>query len=181
MVNKRPGDTGLVALRWAGKPSETDLSITLSWGSVIALRGADQYDALRGDGLDFVVLDEYASMHPACWTEVLRPALSDRAGGALFIGTPQGFNHFYDRYDRAQTEMDWAAFQFTTEQGGNVSRQELADAARELDERCYRQKFQARFEHLAQGRAYYAFDRNANVRECRYQPKLPLIWSGISM
>jgi Terminase large subunit, T4likevirus-type, N-terminal len=162
---------------WASKPSETDLSITLSWGSVIALRGADQYDSLRGDGLDFVVLDEYASMHPACWTEVLRPALSDRLGGALFIGTPQGFNHFYDRYDRAQTESDWAAFQFTTEEGGNVSRQELAHAARELDERCYRQEFQASFEHLRHGRAYYAFERSANVRECRYQPGVPLIWS----
>jgi Terminase large subunit, T4likevirus-type, N-terminal len=137
---------------WAGKPSETDLSITLSWGSVIALRGADQYDSLRGDGLDFVVLDEYASMHPACWTEVLRPALSDRSGGALFIGTPQGFNHFYERYDRAQTEPDWAAFQFTTAEGGNVCKEELANAARELDERCYRQEFQASFEHLGQGR-----------------------------
>jgi hypothetical protein len=162
---------------WAGKPSETDLSITLAWGSVIALRGADQYDSLRGDGLDFVVLDEYASMHPACWTEVLRPALSDRLGGALFIGTPQGFNHFYERYDRAQTETDWAAFQFTTEEGGNVSTQELAHAARELDERCYRQEFQASFEDLRHGRAYYAFERSANVCECRYQPGVPLIWS----
>src|SRR3954453_5088347 len=78
---------------WASAPSETDLAITLSWGGVIALRGADRYDALRGDGLDFVVLDEYASMRPACWTEVIRPALSDRRGGALFIGPPQGFNH----------------------------------------------------------------------------------------
>src|SRR5205823_14727155 len=120
---------------WAAKPSETDLSIALSWGSVIALRGADQDDSLRGDGLDFVVLDEYASMHPACWTEVHRPALSDRRGGALFIGTPQRFNRFYERYDRAQTESEWAAFQFTTEQGGNVSAEELAHAARELDER----------------------------------------------
>ena len=162
---------------WASRPNETDLNITLKWGSVIALRGADQYDSLRGEGLDFVVLDEYASMHPACWTEVLRPALSDRVGGALFMGTPQGFNHFYDRYDRAQMEADWAAFQFTTEQGGNVSTEELANAARELDERCYRQEFQASFENLGQGRAYYAFERSGNVLECRYHPGVPLIWS----
>ncbi|MGI8959281.1 MAG: terminase large subunit domain-containing protein [Bryobacteraceae bacterium] len=162
---------------WRSLPSETDLAITLAWGGVIALRGADQYDWLRGDGLDFVVLDEYASMHPACWTEVIRPALSDRAGGALFIGTPQGFNHFYERYDRAQTESDWAAFQFTTEQGGNVSSEELASAARELDERCYRQEFQASFEHLGQGRVYYGFDRTRNVAECRYRPGVPVIWS----
>jgi Terminase large subunit, T4likevirus-type, N-terminal len=162
---------------WAGRPNETDLSITLQWGSVIALRGADQYDSLRGEGLDFVVLDEYASMHPACWTEVLRPALSDRIGGALFIGTPQGFNHFYERYDRAQAEANWAAFQFTTEQGGNVSTEELAHAAQELDERCYRQEFQASFETVGQGRAYYGFERSGNVLECRYHPGMPLIWS----
>jgi hypothetical protein len=60
---------------------------------VISLRGADNYDSLRGVGLDFVVLDEVADIHPEVWTEVIRPALSDRMGCALFIGTPRGFNH----------------------------------------------------------------------------------------
>src|SRR5712664_3718449 len=69
---------------WASPPNETDLRIELINGGTIALRGADNYDALRGDGLDFVVLDEYASMAPAAWTEVLRPALADKQGGALF-------------------------------------------------------------------------------------------------
>src|ERR1019366_6843850 len=55
-------------------------------------------------------------------------------------GTPRGFNHFYERYERAQSEPDWAVFQFTTEQGGTVSAEELASAARELDVRCYRQE-----------------------------------------
>ena len=162
---------------WGRGPQETDLSVGLRWGSSIALRGADNYDALRGDGLDFVVLDEYASMNPACWTEVLRPALSDRRGGALFLGTPQGFNHFYQLYERAQASADWMAFQFTTAEGGNVSREELEQAARELDERCWRQEFQASFENLSEGRAYYAFERSQNVSECRYRPDYPLVWS----
>src|SRR3954453_738857 len=162
---------------WSGKPNETDLSIRLRWGGVIALRGADQYDSLRGDGLDFVVLDEYASMHPQCWTEVIRPALADRRGGALFIGTPQGFNHFYERFEYAQKDPEWAAFQFSTEEGGNVSSSELASAARELDERCFRQEFQARVESIGKGQAYYAFQRTENVMPCRYQPGNPLIWS----
>src|SRR6266849_4188087 len=72
----------------AAKPNESDLRIELISGGSIALRGADNYDALRGDGLDFIVLDEYASMAPQAWSEVLRPALSDRRGRALFIGTP---------------------------------------------------------------------------------------------
>src|SRR5207244_6895135 len=113
------------------------LRIELMTGGRIALCGADNYDALRGDGLDFVVLDEYASMASEAWTEVLRPALSDRRGRALFIGTPKGFNHFYDLFQTATNQPDWAAFQFTTEQGGNVAREELESVASELDVRTY--------------------------------------------
>jgi hypothetical protein len=83
-----------------------------------------------GEGLDFVVLDEFASMAPAAWKEVLRPALADRKGGALLIGTPRGYNHFYDIYEGAQGQSDWATFRFTTEEGGNVSAKELHSAWR---------------------------------------------------
>ena len=117
---------------WAAKPNESDLSVRLKGGGTIALRGADQYDSLRGHGLDFVVLDEYASMRPECWTEVLRPALSDRRGRALFIGTPQGSNHLFERFEHAQQDPEWEAFRFSTAEGGNVSSDELASAAREL-------------------------------------------------
>jgi Terminase large subunit, T4likevirus-type, N-terminal len=99
---------------WAGAPNETDLSVRLTTGGTIALRGANDYDSLRGEGLDFVVLDEFASMQPAAWSQVLRPSLSDRQGKALFIGTPQGYNHFYELYEKAKSQPDWAAFKFTT-------------------------------------------------------------------
>jgi len=72
---------------WAKPPNETDLTIELTSGGSISLRGADNYELLRGDGLDFIVLDEFASMAPQAWTEVLRPALADKQGHALFIGT----------------------------------------------------------------------------------------------
>lgn len=156
---------------------ETDLRIEFPWGATMAIRGADNYDSLRGEGLDFVVLDEYASMAPQAWTEVLRPALSDRQGRALFIGTPQGHNHFYELFDTAQSQPDWATFQFTTEEGGNVSVQELAAAAREMDARTYRQEFQATFENLGTGRAYYAFDPKHHVRPLTYERGQPLFWS----
>jgi hypothetical protein len=143
----------------ARKPNETDLTIELVSGGTISLRGADNYDALRGDGLDFIVLDEYASMAPAAWTEVLRPALADKQGGALFIGTPRGHNHFYDLYEAAQNQPHWAAFQYTTEQGGNVTPEELEIATHELDERTFRQEFRASFENLGVGLAYYARSR----------------------
>jgi Terminase large subunit, T4likevirus-type, N-terminal len=162
---------------WAGKPNETDLSIELICGGTIALRGADHYDNLRGDGLDFVVLDEYASMAPAAWTEVLRPALSDKLGRALFIGTPKGFNHFYDLFQNAEQQEQWEAFRYTTEDGGNVPAEELRSASSELDERTYRQEFQASFENLSHGLVYYAFSRAENVRTVRPRIDEPLYWS----
>ena len=162
---------------WASRPNETDLSIELCTGGRIALRGADNYDSLRGEGLDFVVLDEYASMAPQAWNEVLRPALSDRLGRALFIGTPKGLNHFYDLFQRAQSEENWAAFRFTTEEGGNVPASELQQAAHDLDERTYRQEYQASFETLTNGLVYYAFSRQHNVTPVAFDPQHPLCWS----
>jgi len=157
--------------------NETDLSIRLPLGGEIALRGADQYDSLRGNGLDFAVLDEFASMKPEVWPEIIRPALADRRGRALFIGTPQGHDHLYDRFQFAQSNRGWQAFHFTTLDGGNVTPEELASAARELDERLYRQEFEASFESTAFGLAYHAFSREANVRPCEYRPNARIIWS----
>ena len=162
---------------WASKPNETDLRIELVSGGTICLRGADNYDSLRGDGLDFLVLDEYASIAREAWTEVLRPALADKQGRALFIGTPRGFNHFYELVESAATHPDWNAFHFTTAEGGNVSREELASAAKEMDQRTYCQEFNATFENLGVGRAYYAFDRISNVRNLAYSGRFPLSWS----
>jgi len=162
---------------WASKPNETDLTIELASGGTISLRGADNYDSLRGDGLDFLVLDEYASMSPEAWTEVLRPALSDREGHALFIGTPRGRNHFFELYEAALDQPHWARFQCTTAQGGNVTLKELESATHELDERTYRQEYQASFESLGVGMVYYAFDRRQNIQVLRYNPALPLSWS----
>jgi len=66
-------------LRWVEKTNETELTIQLRNGSTIALKGADNYDSLRGVGLDFIVLDEFADIDPEAWYETLRPTLSDRA------------------------------------------------------------------------------------------------------
>lgn len=162
---------------WSKLPNETDLTIELISGGTISLRGADNYDSLRGDGLDFLVLDEFASIAPQAWTEVLRPALADKQGRALFIGTPQGHNHFFDLYEKARELPHWATFTFTTEQGGNVTQEELKSAAHEMDERTYRQEFCARFENLGVGRAYHAFEPARSVRRLRYDPKVPLFWA----
>jgi hypothetical protein len=162
---------------WRKRPNETDLSIELKCGAVIALRGADNYDNLRGEGLDFVVPDEFADMHPEAWTEVIRPMLSDRLGKALFIGTPKGMGYFYDLWQEARLKPDWAAFQFTTEDGGNVSREEIESSAADLDEKTFRQEYQGSFENMATGAIYYAFDRALNIAPQGFLNSNQLCWA----
>jgi hypothetical protein len=157
----------LIALNWAKKINESDLTITLVNDSEISLRSSDNYDSLRGVGLDFVVLDEAADMDEEVWTEVLRPTLSDRGGHAMFMGTPKGMNWLKDIYDMGKLDPEnWAAYQYTTSQGGNVPELELTAARRDLDERTYRQEYEATFENYA-GLCYYAF-ADANV--CEVEP-----------
>ena len=155
----------LLDLRWAKKINETELSILLKNGTTIALKGADNPDSLRGVGLDYLILDEFADIDPEAWFEVLRPTLADKEGHALFIGTPKGVaNWSYDMYQLAtEYPLDWASFQFTTIDGGNVKPAEIEAARRDLDERTFRQEFLATFETYA-GRIYYAFDRKESVK-----------------
>jgi hypothetical protein len=164
-------------LHWEGRPSETDLSVQLDTGSTIAIRGADRPDSLRGNSLDFVVLDEFASMRPETWSEVIRPALSDREGRALFLGTPQGCNHFYDLFELSKTAPDWAGFQFTTAQGGNVRAEELTSAAAHTDPESFSQEFEAAFTGVGRHRVYYAFDHAVHLEPVSFSPNLPIVWS----
>ncbi|MEN9296037.1 MAG: hypothetical protein RJA42_303 [Bacteroidota bacterium] len=168
----------LLELRWAKKINETELSIDLKNGSVISLKGADNYDSLRGIGLDFLVLDEFADIHPDAWYETLRPTLSDKLGSALFIGTPKGMNWAHDLYTmNEEYPEEWASFQYTTLQGGNVKPEEIEAARRTLDERIFRQEYEASWETFS-GRIFYAFDRAQNVRAYT-QPLPPELHIGI--
>jgi hypothetical protein len=151
-------------LKWAKKINETELSIELKNGSTISLKGADNYDSLRGIGLDFLVIDEFADVDAEAWYETLRPTLADREGGALFIGTPKGMNWAHELYKLAEEyPSEWASFQFTTIDGGNVKPEEVEAARRSLDLRTFRQEFEATFETFS-GRVFYAFDRKYNIR-----------------
>jgi hypothetical protein len=154
----------LLDLRWVKKINETELSFLLKNGSTISLKGADNYDSLRGVGLDGLVMDEAADIDSEAFFEVLRPALADRQGKALFLGTPKGLNWFKDLFDMAeQFPNEWASFSFTTLDGGQVSKEEIEAARRDLDERTFEQEFLASFINFS-GRIFYAFDRANNIR-----------------
>jgi hypothetical protein len=118
--------------------------------------------------LNFVVLDEFAMLDPKMWEMVLEPALSDRRGRALFVGTPMGYNWAYDTYLKGVSDSDsWKSWQYTTLQGGNVLPEEVEAKRSSMDPRAFRQEFEASFETLF-GRVYSNFDRNLNVdREIR--------------
>ena len=156
------------------RTNEQELLIELRNGSIIQLHGADRSNRLRGVGLDYVVLDEYANMRAETWTEVIRPTLSDRDGRALFIGTPRGRNHFYDLYRAAKFRENWATFHYSTKQGGYVPVDELAALAGEMDPQSYAQEFGASFED-PQGRVYYGFDLDRNVMELTPWSNAPLL------
>lgn len=152
-------------LRWIKRVNESELTIILKNGSTIALKGADNADSLRGVGLDFLVMDEFADIDEEAWYEVLRPTLADKLGKALFIGTPKGIGNWaHDLYSMpVENPEAWSSYQFTTIDGGNVKAEEIEAAKRDLDERTFRQEFLATFETYT-GRIYYAFDRKANTQ-----------------
>lgn len=155
----------LLDLNWVSKINESDLCITLVNNSKIYLRGADNYDSLRGVGLDFLVMDEFAMVDSKAWTEVLRPTLADTGGRALFISTPMGQSNWaYDLYCRSEQDpLNWASWQFSSISGGRIPESEIEQAKNDLDERTFRQEFLASFETYA-GRIYYSFDRKENVK-----------------
>ena len=146
----------MVPVELFASKNEVDLSIELTNGSRIELKGGDQPDRLRGVSLSAVVLDEAAYIPQDAWEMVIRPALADQMGQAYFITTPAGLNWFHDMWEDAQEQPDWETFSFTTIEGGNVPAEEVAAAKRTLDERTFRQEFLASFETLT-GRVHPDF------------------------
>ncbi len=156
------------------KRNESDLSIELTNGSIIALRGAENPDALRGVSLSALVVDEAAYVKQEAWEMVLRPALSDQGGPAWFITTPSGLNWFHDLWEHAQEQEDWINFSFTTVEGGNVPADEVEAAKRTLDERTFRQEYLASFETLT-GRVFPDFSDD-NVDSAVHDMGGDILW-----
>lgn len=155
----------LLDLRWVEKVNESSLEITLKNGSVISLKGSDSKDSLRGAKLSFAAIDEIADCDPDLFAEIIRPALADSEGGALIIGTPKGKNsHAYELFCMAEEHPEtWASFQYTTAEGGFVKPEELEAARIEMDERTYRQEFEATWETFS-GVIAYNFSREHNLK-----------------
>lgn len=168
--------------KWIRKVNETSLTITLINGTRIELKGADKPDSLRGVGIHFLVLDEFQDMHEEVWTLVLRPTLADTGGHAIFIGTPKAYNYLYELYKKGQDPKlqrldEWMSWQFPTITSPFIPLSEIEAAKKDMDEKSFRQEFEASFETMS-GRVYYPFDRSVHIQPVEFDPQLP-IWVGM--
>ena len=125
-----------------------NLQIKLVNGIMISLKGADRPETMRGVSLKYLVLDEYADMKPDVWESILRPALADLKGSALFIGTPMGRNHFYELYKLAELglDSDYKAWHYTSYDNPILEKEEVDKAKKSMSSYAFRQEFLASFE-----------------------------------
>lgn len=124
------------------------LDITLVTGRKIHIRSAENPDTLRGLKLYFAVLDEAAFIKDeSTWTKIIRPALSDLQGEALFVSSPDGRNWFHDLYQYAEKGEDdeWTAFHFTTKDNPTIPLKEIEAAKKTLSTLVFKQEFEASF------------------------------------
>jgi phage terminase large subunit-like protein len=128
-----------------------NLEIKLINGISISLKGGDRPETMRGVSLNYVVIDEYADVKPEVWELILRPALADLKGGAMFIGTPLGRNHFYELHKAADmgTLEDYKSWHFTSYDNPFLDASEVEAAKKTMSSFAFRQEFLASFE--AQG------------------------------
>lgn len=163
------------------KTMESELSVELVNGAVIQLFGADNPDSLRGLYHDGVIIDEYGDTAPMLYGEIVAPAVADRDGWVVFIGTPKGPNHFYDLYREAANDDDWFSSTLRASESGVFSAQRLEKIKRQpgMDEDTFNQEFECDF-HAANKGAYYAKQLNeleaaGHMGLFQWDPTLPVI------
>ena len=165
----------LAEYNWIEDINETTLTIRIKkTGSTISLKGAENFDSLRGTGLDFLILDEFADIDKRTWYEVLRASCADKEARVLFTGTPRGFGNWsYELFVKGKNDPEWESFQYTTLEGGMVSKEELNQASQDIDIRTFRQEFEGTFENYA-GAVYYNFHSIESVTKKEIDWKKPL-------
>lgn len=161
---------------------EAELKAQFPTGASISLAGGDNPDSLRGIYLDGCILDEVAQMSPRLWPQIIRPALSDRKGKAIFIGTPFGMgNQFHKLYELAHDTDNWYRKLWTVEDTGIIDPDELEAARREMSEEEFEQEFMCSWSAAVKG-AYFGkqmgvAENEGRIGEVPYDPSLPVITS----
>jgi len=154
--------------------NESELTVTLINGAKVRLFGADNADAMRGLGFNGVYLDEYGDFKPSVWGNIVRPALSDRLGWAVFGGTPKGKNQFHDIYKVSQATPDWFLLRLPASVSKLLPATELKAASEQLSQDQYDQEYECSFDAAIMG-AYYnqemrQVDADGRIRDLRFDP-----------
>jgi len=138
------------------KVMESELSVLLKNGATVRLYGADNPDALRGNYFDGVVIDEYAQIHPTLYAEIIAPAISDRKGWIVFLGTPHGRNHFHDLWEGAQGSKNWFTLMLKASESGIIDADELELIRTNpgTDSETYMQEMECSFTAAVRGAFY---------------------------
>lgn len=162
------------------RKNDTKLRIELKNGSYIELKGADtEPDRLRGVKIDFLVLDEIDSFRnwKIVWEEVLRPTLMDSKGHAMFIGTPKGYRHLFELYNKQVSDTDYISYKFTSYDNPFLPKEEIDKAKQETDEDTFAQEYLAEFKKYS-GLVYKDFSREKHV----VPPfEIPVSWTRYRM
>lgn len=164
---------------WADKPNESELTVKLIGDAKISVFGADNADALRGIYLDGAFLDEFGDFKPSVWGNVIRPALSDRAGWAVFGGTPKGRNEFWEVRERARKNPDgWFYLELPASKSGLLKEQELDEVRNQLTPEQYAQEYECDFAAALPG-AYFGremvqAEREGRIRAVAYDEAIPV-------
>lgn len=158
-----------LAIQVPGKVVREDARrIALPGGGEITVKSADAPESLRGDGLNLVVVDEAAYIGGDVFYGALRPALSDRRGGALIISTPNGHDWFYDVWCRGQEGRDdWQSWHYPTSDNPLISPEEIEAAREAMPERVFRQEYLAEFVDATD--AVFRFVREAATAERQHE------------
>lgn len=159
------------------KVRESDQQVILPNGGEIWIKSADNPDSLRGGGLRGVVLDEVSQIAEETWTEVLRPALMDYQGWAIFIGTPKGKNWVYRMFERAKSLPDWDSWQKPTWANPYISKTEIERLRLESSEAEFKQEIEADF-GVSQHLVFPEFNRG--IHEWKWKvPQFISYWGGL--
>ncbi len=126
---------------------ENEASLRLINGRTIHIKGSDRPDSLRGTGLSYVVLDEYAFMKEEVWEMIISPQLARSEGGALFIGTPDGKNHFYELFMKGKAETSgWKSWHFGSADNPYLPTAEIEEMRERMSAERFAQEAEASFE-----------------------------------
>lgn len=174
-------------------PNESELSVDIPRPDRkdvlrFQIKGADNPMALKGPYSDGTILDEFAEMYPTAWSEAIRPMLADRIGWCIFMGTPKGQNHFFERYKKAieGTRENWFGCLIKASESKVIPQDELDELRSDMSEEEYNQELECSFYAALVG-AYFgkemaAAEREKRLTEIPYDPAIPVeCWWDLGM